>query len=178
MNQDNVVEQYLDRTWRPNLSITGAEGLPPIEKAGNVLRPMTCVRCSLRLCPVFDAHKANELMVDKLSSNPPYNAKISLQAGHAGSGWCQKQLQEWLHNALNEAGRKFFGGKDYGSFGEGGSIPFLNELAKKYPETQIVAMGLVGPGANIHGPNENINLVYGRKIVKTLAHVIAEAAKI
>lgn len=117
-------------------------------------------------------------MVEKLSSNPPYNAKINLHAGHCGSGWCQKQLQGWLHNALNEAGQKFFEGKDYGSFGEGGSIPFLNELAKKYPETQIVAMGLVGPGSNIHGPNENINLVYGKKIVKTLAHVIAEAGKL
>lgn len=171
MNQDNIPEQYLDRTWRPNLSVTGADGLPAIADAGNVLRPMTTFRCSMRLCPTFDAKEANRILERKLSENPPYNAKISLHGGHCGSGWCQKQLAEWLHASLNEAGKKFFDGKEYGSFGEGGSIPFLKELERKYPETQIIAMGLVGPGANIHGPNENINLVYARKIVKTLAHV-------
>lgn len=178
MQEDNIPELYLNNVWRPNLSITGAEGLPPIVAAGNVLRPTTTVRCSLRLCPTFDAHKANEILSEKLSKDPPYNAKITLHGGHAGSGWCQRQLDEWLHNSLNEAGKKFFDGKEYGSYGEGGSIPFLNELQKKYPDTQIVAMGLVGPGANIHGPNENINLVYAKKIVKTLAHVIGESGKI
>jgi len=172
VGQDNIPEMYLNKTWRPNLSVTGAEGLPPIASAGNVLRPKTTLRCSMRLCPVFDAHKAEEIITEKLSTNVPYNAKVSVHGGHAGNGWCQKQLSEWLHNSLNEAGRAFFDGKDYGSFGEGGSIPFLNELQKKYPDTQIVALGVVGPGANIHGPNENINLVFAKKMVKTLAHVI------
>lgn len=172
MEEENISELYLNNVWRPNLSITGAEGLPPIVAAGNVLRPKTTIRCSMRLCPTFDAHEANIIMEEALSKNVPYNAKVTLHGGHAGSGWCQKKLEEWLHVALNEAGQKFFDGKDYGSYGEGGSIPFLKELQNKYPDTQILAMGLVGPGANIHGPNENINLVYGRKIVKTLAHII------
>ncbi len=125
----------LDNTWRPNLSITGAEGLPPIVAAGNVLRPSTTLRCSMRLCPTFEAAKANEILEKKLSENVPYNAKVTLHGGHMGSGWCQKQLDEWLHTSLNEAGHTFFDGKDYGTFGEGGSIPFLKELEKKYPET-------------------------------------------
>ncbi|CDW83647.1 peptidase m20 [Stylonychia lemnae] len=178
INEDNIPELYLNKVWRPNLSITGAEGLPPIAAAGNVLRPKTTIRCSMRLCPAFDAHEAEKIITNKLTTDVPYNAKVTVSGGHAGNGWCQKHLQEWLHNALTEAGHKFFGGKDYGSFGEGGSIPFLNELQKKYPDTQIVAMGLVGPGANIHGPNENINLVYAKKLVKTLAHVINQAGTV
>lgn len=88
MNEDNIVEQYLDKTWRPNLSITGAEGLPSIEKAGNVLRPLTAVRCSLRLCPVFDAEKARDILIHKLTHDPPYNAKITIKSGFKGNGWC------------------------------------------------------------------------------------------
>jgi len=88
MNEDNIPEMYLDNVWRPNLSITGAEGLPPIVAAGNVLRPQTTIRCSMRLCPTFDAKKANEIMEKKLSENVPYNAKVTLHGGHAGSGWC------------------------------------------------------------------------------------------
>ena len=51
MEKGNVVELYLNNVWRPNLSITGADGLSPIAIAGNVLRPVTSVRASMRLCP-------------------------------------------------------------------------------------------------------------------------------
>jgi acetylornithine deacetylase/succinyl-diaminopimelate desuccinylase-like protein len=131
----------------------------------------------MRLPPTFDSTTANKIMEEKLSTNVPYNAKVTLHGGHAGSGWCQKHLEDWLHKALNDSAHAYFNQKDYGSYGEGGSIPFLKQLEIKYPETQIIAMGVVGPHANIHGPNENINLVYVRKVIKTLAHVIAEASK-
>ena len=135
VDQDNIPDLYLNKSWRPNLSITGAEGLPSIVAAGNVLRPKTTLRCSMRLCPVFDAHLAQDIITEKLTKDVPYNAKVTVTGGHYGNGWCQKELQEWLHNSFNEAGRLYFDGKDYGSFGGGGSIPFLNELQKKYPET-------------------------------------------
>jgi hypothetical protein len=90
MGQDNVEELYLNKAWRPNLSITGADGLPPCGIAGNVLRPKTTVKCSMRLAPSFDAHHANEFFEEKLTKNVPYNAKVTLKGGHAGSGWCQK----------------------------------------------------------------------------------------
>ena len=135
VNQDNIPELYLNYVWRPNLSITGAEGLPPLQNAGNVLRPQTTLRASMRLCPAFDAHEAERIITEKLTTDVPYNAKVTVHGGHAGNGWVQKQLQPWLHNALNSAGQKYFGGRDYGTFGEGGSIPFLNELEKKYPDT-------------------------------------------
>ena len=61
--------------------------MPPVAIAGNVLRPMTTVRCSMRLSPVFDAHHANEIMTEKVTKNVPYNAKVTLKGGHAGSGW-------------------------------------------------------------------------------------------
>ena len=129
----------------------------------------------MRLSPVFDAHHANELMVEKLSKDVPYNAKVTLKGGHAGSGWQQRQLEDWLQGGFDEASNKYFNGLTLGTFGEGGSIPFLKELEKKYPETQIVALGVSGPESNIHGPNEKINLVYVRKLIKTLAYIISKS---
>jgi len=40
-----------NRTWRPMLSVTGADGLPAPANAGNVLRPRTQLVLSLRLPP-------------------------------------------------------------------------------------------------------------------------------
>ena len=176
MDQENLEEMYLNNVWRPNLSITGAEGLPPLIQAGNVLRPMTTVRCSMRLSPITDPAKAQEIIEELMTTNPPYNAKITLHGGHTGSGWCQKELQPWLDQAIKEAGNAYYG-KDSGSYGQGGSIPFLKELEKKYPDSQIVALGVLGPNSNAHGPNEMINLPYVKKLAGALTHIIASCAQ-
>ena len=52
-------EALLNRTWRPALSVTGADGLPPIADAGNVLRPQTSFKLSLRLPPPIDGDVAS-----------------------------------------------------------------------------------------------------------------------
>lgn len=72
-------------------------------------------------------------MTKLLTENVPYNAKVTVAGSHAGSGWCMKDLQPWFAEAITKAGEEFYG-KPTGSYGEGGSIPFLNELGTKYPE--------------------------------------------
>lgn len=118
---------YLANTWGANLAITGAEGIPVLSKAGNVVRASTSVRLSLRLAPTFDAKKAEQILVDKLTKNVPYNSQVSVLYAHAGSGWCMKTPPEWLDQSIKEAGEHFYG-KPAGSYGDGGSIPFLMEL--------------------------------------------------
>jgi len=72
---------------------------------------------------------------------------------------------------------ELFYGKPTGSYAIGGSIPFLSELEKMYPTTEIVAFGVLGPGANAHGPNEMIHLPYTRKLTCSLAHIIQNVAE-
>ena len=143
--------------------------------AGNVVRNKTGVRLSMRLSPVTDPKKAEEAIIKKLTTDVPYNAKVTIKSRHAGSGWCMKELAPWLDSAIKEAGPMFYDGEESGSYGMGGSIPFLSELEKMYPQTQIVAFGLLGPKSNAHGPNEMINLPYAKKLTCALAHVIAAA---
>ena len=88
MSQDNLEELYLNNTWRPNLSITGATGLPDISSAGNVVRPQTTVRLSMRLSPLKDCQEAVAQMTEKLTTNVPYNAKATIINSMGGNGWC------------------------------------------------------------------------------------------
>lgn len=104
MNEGDYVEMYLNNVWRPNLSVTGSDGFPPISMAGNVIRPFTAVRCSMRLPPTTDAKRANEIMEEILSKDPPNGAKVTLHGGHCGSGWCMKVLSPWLDQAIKEYG--------------------------------------------------------------------------
>lgn len=163
---------YLNNVWEPNLAITGASGLPDISVAGNVVRAGTSVRLSCRLGPTTDPHAATEVLKKKLTTDVPYNAKVTLHDGHFGHGWCAKDYEPWLQAGIEAAGADFYDGKPTGSYGMGGSIPFLAELEKMYPETQIVALGLIGPKANAHGPDECINLAYAKRLTCSLSHII------
>ena len=80
MQQDDLKEMYLNFTWRPHLAITGASGLPPVSKAGNVLRSSTTLRLSLRIPPNGDPKKSLELLKKKLTENVPYNCKVTISS--------------------------------------------------------------------------------------------------
>lgn len=171
MNQDNLVEMYLDNVWRPNVTITGASGLPAHSKAGNVVRPATTVRISMRLAPDADANKQIDKMEEILTKDPPYNAKLTVLEKFGGNGFLMKVPDQWLSDAIMQAGKTYYG-MPSGSYGDGGSIPFLNTLALKYPETHVIAFGVLGPFSNAHGPNEFLELTYTKRLVCSLCHVL------
>lgn len=125
----------------------------------------------------MDPAVAQAAIEKKLTTDVPYNAKVTLKGGHAGSGWCMGDLSPKLDKSIKDAGAVFYDGKPSGSYGMGGSIPFLSELGKMYPNTEIVAFGLLGPNSNAHGPNEMIHLPYAKKLTCALAHVIQSVAE-
>ncbi|MHB8286088.1 MAG: M20 family metallopeptidase [Caulobacteraceae bacterium] len=161
----------LNRTWRPQLSITGAEGLPTLESAGNVLRPQTAVKLSLRLPPTIDAEAAGDLVKALLEADPPYGAQVSFTVEKAGTGWNAPVFSPWLAQAL-EAGSQQAFGRGVAMMGEGGSIPFMGLLGERFPRAQFVITGVLGPHANAHGPNEFLHLPTARKISMAVAQVL------
>ena len=129
------------------LSVTGAEGLPKIKDSGNVLRPYTALKLSLRLPPTLEAEKAQFLLEDLLLSNPPYGANVSLKFEEPASGWNAPPLQPWLENAVQKASKNVYGKKAL-YIGEGGTIPFMAMLGEAFPEAQFVITGVLGPQSN------------------------------
>src|SRR6478609_8677935 len=171
---DNA-ELILNRTWRPALSITGAEGFPAIANAGNVLRPVTRLKLSLRVPPRLDARAAAAQVKAVLEKDPPYGAEVSFSGEGGSNGWDAPPLAPWLALAPENASTRHFG-KPAMYLGEGGSIPFMAMLGEKFPKAQFCITGVLGPGSNAHGPNEFLHLPTARKLTLCVADVLAAHA--
>ena len=166
------VEALLNRTWRPTLVVTGAEGLPALKDAGNVLRPYTAFKLSMRFPPLVDAGVAVQELKKLLEDNAPYQAKVTFEGGGGATGWNAPSSTLWFDNALNDASNSFFGAP-CGTIGQGGTIPLMNMLSKGFPTAQMMVCGVLGPKSNAHGPNEFLHVPYAKKLTAAVAHVMA-----
>ena len=173
---EDAVEQVLNRTWRPALSVTGVDGMPPLESAGNVLRPHTSVKLSMRLPPTADGATAGDAMKAALLKDPPYGAHVSLELEKASTGWNAPALSAWLSTAIEDASQAAFG-KPAMYMGEGGSIPFMGMLGEKFPGAQFMITGVLGPHSNAHGPNEFLHIPMGKRVTACVSHVVASHAQ-
>jgi acetylornithine deacetylase/succinyl-diaminopimelate desuccinylase-like protein len=165
------VELILNRTWRPALAITGADGLPAPESAGNVQRPYTTLKLSLRLPPLVDGAAAANSLRTLLEQDPPYRARVAFN-GSGSTGWNAPATAPWLADAIGAASQQLFG-KPGAYMGEGGTIPFMGMLNVKFPRAQLLVTGVLGPKSNAHGPNEFIDIGYAKKVTAATAMVIA-----
>lgn len=172
----SVAELILRRTWKPALSVTGCDGMPAISNAGNVTLPKLAVKLSMRLPPAADAPAAAKKIQEILEANPPHQAKIRYEMEDTGSGWNAPAQETWLAESANRASQQYFG-KDAVYMGEGGSIPFMGMLGKKFPKAQFVITGVLGPGSNAHGPNEFLHIPTGKKLTACVANMIADHFK-
>jgi acetylornithine deacetylase/succinyl-diaminopimelate desuccinylase-like protein len=168
------VELILNRTWRSCLAITGADGLPSTKNAGNVLRPYTALKLSLRIPPTVDSEIALRIVRQTLEANAPYNARVEFEADSAATGWNAPAFAPWLSLALDAASIHYFG-KPAAYMGEGGTIPFMGMLGVKFPNAQMLVTGVLGPKSNAHGPNEFLHIEYAKKMTAATAMVIAAA---
>lgn len=166
------VQALLKRTWEPTLSVTGAEGLPALQDAGNVLRPYTAFQLSLRLPPLVDAAACVQELKTLLEDNAPYQARVTWEGASSANGWNAPDMAPWFEQALHTASRAHFGA-DCGYIGQGGTIPLMNMLSQGFPRAQMMVCGVLGPQSNAHGPNEFLHVPYAKKLTAAVAQVIA-----
>ncbi|APW40329.1 peptidase M20 [Rhodoferax koreense] len=166
------VQALLNRTWSPTLSVTGADGFPELKNAGNVLRPYTAFKLSLRLPPLVDAPEAVQKLKALLEDNAPYQAKVTFHPEGAATGWNAPSTAPWFEQALNEASSAHFGAP-CGYIGQGGTIPLMNMLSQGFPKAQMMVCGVLGPKSNAHGPNEFLHVPYAKKLTAAVAQVIS-----
>jgi acetylornithine deacetylase/succinyl-diaminopimelate desuccinylase-like protein len=165
-------QALLSRTWKPTLSVTGADGFPALKDAGNVLRPYTAFKLSLRLPPLVDAAQAVRRLKALLEDNAPYQAKVTFEPQGAASGWNAPAVAPWFEQALNAASVAHFG-SPVGYIGQGGSIPLMGMLSQGFPAAQMMVCGVLGPRSNAHGPNEFLHVPYAKKLTASVAEVLA-----
>ena len=167
------LQALLNRTWTPTLSVTGAEGFPSLQNAGNVLRPYTAFKLSLRLPPLVDAASAVQEMKALLEDNAPYQARVTFETGGGATGWNAPGTTPWFEAALNAASQAHFNAP-VGFIGQGGTIPLMNMLSAGFPKAQMMVCGVLGPKSNAHGPNEFLHVPYAKKLTAAVAQVIAQ----
>jgi acetylornithine deacetylase/succinyl-diaminopimelate desuccinylase-like protein len=172
--ESDLRELILNRTWRPQLEVTGAEGLPALGAAGNVLRPSTTARLSLRLPPTADPRRAVAAVKEALESDPPYGAKVTFSNdGWGAAGWSAPPTAAWLVESIRRASVEAFG-QPACFMGEGGTIPFMAMLGRMFPAAQFLITGVLGPRSNAHGPNEFLHLPTAKRLTACIARVLAD----
>ncbi|MEP7207971.1 MAG: M20 family metallopeptidase [Casimicrobiaceae bacterium] len=164
-------EAMLNRTWRPALSVVGADGFASIANAGNVLRPFTALKLSLRLPPTVDAAMATQALKAQLERDPPLGATVTFTPDAAATGWSAPATEAWLSDAIDAASLQCFG-QPAAAMAEGGTIPFMAMLGKHFPRAQFLITGVLGPHSNAHGPNEFLHVPYAKKVTASVAHII------
>ncbi len=158
------------------MPIIGADGLPAAGNAGNVLRPLTALKLSLRIPPTCDAKIASRALKELMEDDPPSGAKVSFDANWGATGWDAPELAPWLEKSLEDSSNAFFG-KPIAFMGEGGTIPFMAMLGERFPKAQFLITGVLGPHANAHGPNEFLHIPTGKRLTCCVAKVIADHAR-
>jgi acetylornithine deacetylase/succinyl-diaminopimelate desuccinylase-like protein len=172
---NDMQELLVNNTWRPTLAVTGADGLPPMRVAGNVLLPEISLKLSLRLPPTVDPVRAGRAVRDALEHSPPYGAHVSFEPESSSGGWNAPAFAPWFDEAMQRASRHVFG-RQAVSLGGGGTIPFLRMLGERFPQTQFAVTGVLGPHSNAHGPNEFLHIDYATRLTECVSLVLADYA--
>ena len=167
-------EQLVRRAWSPALAVTGMAGIPSPGEAGNVLRPYTAAKISLRLPPTVRARETADSLVAVLTADPPQGARVRVEVETPSDGWLAPPAEAWVTAALDEASTAAFGAPA-ATYGEGGTIPFLASLGARFPGLPLVALGVLGPGSNAHGPHEFLHVPMARAVTVATGHLVAAA---
>lgn len=144
------------RMWtKPSVSVIGFDA-HPVEGSFNVIAPETTFRLSMRTAPNQRPEEAQDALAEFLVSHAPFGAQVRVDKIENGMGWAMDPNAEATKDAL-EAMEEAFGVAPINK-GEGGSIPFIPELQRIFPEAQVLVTGPEDPKANAHSPNESLSL--------------------
>jgi len=170
---ESPLELLLNNWWRPTLSITGADGLPSLVDAGNVLLPFNTLKLSFRLPPTCDANNAAAAVKEILDADTPPLTNVEFTVESTMAGWNAPPVSDWLEASMHKASEAFFG-KPSMYMGTGGTIPFMGMLGEKFPDAQFLVTGLLGPKSNAHGPNEFLHIETGKRLTSCVAQVLED----
>ncbi len=171
-HNEGSAEILLDMNWRPAMSVIGANGMPPTQTAGNVLRTHTDLKLSFRIPPGVNSEIIDSILKERLESNPPYGSKVEYIPDAAADGFHAPAMDGKIADALSSASLHISGLPPMATW-VGGTIPFMAMMQKKYPSAQFFCTGTGGPGNNAHGPDEKLHIPSSKRLTAVLSATIA-----
>ncbi|MFQ3343569.1 MAG: M20/M25/M40 family metallo-hydrolase [Candidatus Poseidoniales archaeon] len=172
----SVEESLLDVNWRPALGIIGADGIPSVQAAGNVLRTNTDLKLSFRIPPGVNSELVEKIIKEKLENNPPFGANVSFTLDPSADGFHAPPLDGKLLKSLHDASMHITGLPPLATW-VGGTIPFMAMMQNKYPDAKFLCTGTGGPGNNAHGPDEKLHIPSSKRLTAVLSATIAAISK-
>ncbi|MFT4284896.1 MAG: dipeptidase [Protaetiibacter sp.] len=166
--------EIISRIWnQPAVTITGIDA-PSVKDASNTLVPSVRVRVSARVAPGQRAEDAYEAIIGHLRDHAPFGAQLEVDGLDLGqpflvdtSGWAVADAKAVLAEAF---------GNETVEMGVGGSIPFIAELAERFPAAQILVTGVEDPDSRAHSPNESLHVPSLEKAILGEALLLARLA--
>ena len=172
--QTNIYKLLMNNIWKVSMIIKGIDGIPDKKYEGSVLSKGLTARVQLRLPPLINGNLAMEAIKKKLTQNTPFGSLVEVKTyGDPNEGWNGKNFSKRTSNIFSYASKIGFGNTFSYKFG-GGSVPFISYFEKKYPNTEIANMGIVGYECNEHGPNESLNIQACKNFIASLAILLSE----
>ncbi len=173
----DLTELVLNRTWRPQLAVTGMEGYPLAGKCGQCVAAVfhrQSFRCACR--PLAMAKPPRKASSARSKPMRPIMRK-SFSMPKAGKPGGTRPCSNPGSKNPSRVHRRPISDKPAAYMGEGGSIPFMAMLGEKFPRTQFVVTGVLGPHSNAHGPNEFLHIPTAKKVSAAIATILADHAR-
>ncbi|HYI34746.1 MAG TPA: dipeptidase [Glaciibacter sp.] len=157
----------LGRIWsQPSITVTGIDA-PSVANASNTLAPSISVRISARIAPGQAAADARIALEKHVRENAPFGAHIEIDDVDTGepflvdaSGWAVTEVRDAMRDAWGTAPV---------DMGIGGSIPFIADLVRVFPDAQILVTGVEDQDSRAHSPNESLHLGVFKRAILTEA---------
>lgn len=156
---DNPLQQLW---WQPAITVTGIDA-PAVAVAANALAAAVRVKISVRVAPGQTAAEAARLVQQHLLANAAFGARLEFGDEQLGEGYLVEADHPVVHDAIATMTAAW--GREPVLQGVGGSIPFIADLAERYPEAAILVTGVEDPDSRAHSPNESLHLPGFRKAV-------------
>ncbi|HSB60943.1 MAG TPA: M20/M25/M40 family metallo-hydrolase [Vicinamibacteria bacterium] len=165
-----------EKLWtRPSLTVIAFEARP-IRGSSNQVIDAARARLSLRTVPNMDAREAGRLLVKKLTTRPPYGAKVTARIT-GGTPWWTTDPEGPAFEAARRALKAGFR-KDAAMIGAGGSIGFVQPFADLLGGAPCLLMGVEDPACNAHSENESLHLGDWVKCMRSAVHLYDELARV
>jgi len=147
----------VERLWaQPAISVIGID-TTSVADASNTLLPSARAKISMRVAPGGDAEQHLQALVDHLRTHAPFGAQVEVELGETGQPYAIDASGP-AYDAARAAFREAWEGTDPVDMGMGGSIPFIAEFARAFPEAAILVTGVEDPDTRAHGIDESLHL--------------------
>jgi acetylornithine deacetylase/succinyl-diaminopimelate desuccinylase-like protein len=153
----------VSRLWNaPAIAVIGLDA-PAVADASNTLVPVARAKVSLRVPPGTDANDALHALTRHLETHVPWGAQLTITEGETGQA-CSIDATGPAYDAARSSFRDAWDGTEPVDMGMGGSIPFIAEFVKAFPDASVLVTGVEDPDTRAHGIDEGLHLAEFQRV--------------